>query len=72
VHITRKHLGNKRACCLQVVDYTAVASALLEGQAYLHDLIHPRTDVSLEIANIYLNIATEAAAVASARGQGKP
>ncbi|KAG1665225.1 hypothetical protein FOA52_011413 [Chlamydomonas sp. UWO 241] len=45
---------------MEVLDYGAVAARFLEGQSYLEDLIHPGSEVALELANIYLNYAAQA------------
>ena len=54
-----------------MVDYEAVASRFLDGQTYLHDLIHPGTEVGLELANILLNYVDQVAALRGADGAGK-
>eukprot|EP00798_Chlamydomonas_sp_ICE-L_P031048 gene31048-7141_t len=42
---------------VEVLDYEQMGRRFMEGQAYLTDLIHPRREVGLELANIYLNYA---------------
>ena len=45
---------------LALVDYGRLGARFAADQGYLGDLIHPGAAVSLEAANIYLNLAAQA------------
>lgn len=51
---------------LATVDYSKIGDRFLDGQRHLTDNQHPTAAISLEIANIYLNILAQASAAAGA------